>query len=98
MLADVLQVELKQTRFYQDVFAEGRQEGKLEGKLEGRQEGQREGRQESEQALLRRLLTRRFGPLPDWGDARLKQATTEQLEHWAEKVLDAPTLPAVFEE
>ena len=26
--------ELKQTRFYQDVFAEGRQEGKQEGKLE----------------------------------------------------------------
>ncbi|WP_445630365.1 hypothetical protein [Nostoc sp. DSM 114167] len=26
--------ELKQTRFYQDVFAEGIQEGKQEGKLE----------------------------------------------------------------
>ena len=26
--------ELKQTRFYQDVFAEGKEEGKLEGKLE----------------------------------------------------------------
>ncbi|MEH2235317.1 MAG: hypothetical protein V7K30_03485 [Nostoc sp.] len=26
--------ELKQTRFYQDVFAEGRQEGRQEGKLE----------------------------------------------------------------
>ncbi|MEH1915487.1 hypothetical protein [Nostoc sp.] len=26
--------ELKQTRFYQDVFAEGKQEGKLEAKLE----------------------------------------------------------------
>ncbi|QFS43424.1 hypothetical protein GXM_00897 [Nostoc sphaeroides CCNUC1] len=26
--------ELKQTRFYQDVFAEGKQEGKQEGKLE----------------------------------------------------------------
>ncbi len=26
--------ELRQTRFYQDVFAEGKQEGKQEGKLE----------------------------------------------------------------
>ena len=26
--------ELKQTRFYQDVFAEGKQEGRQEGKLE----------------------------------------------------------------
>ena len=30
--------ELKQTRFYQDVFAEGRQEGRQEGKQEGKLE------------------------------------------------------------
>ncbi|MEH2217877.1 MAG: Rpn family recombination-promoting nuclease/putative transposase [Nostoc sp.] len=30
--------ELKQTRFYQDVFAEGEQKGKLEGRQEGKLE------------------------------------------------------------
>jgi predicted transposase YdaD len=29
MLGDILNVQLKQTRFYQDVFAEGRQEGEV---------------------------------------------------------------------
>ena len=37
-------VELKQTRFYQDVFAEGRIEGRAEGRAEGRVEGRAEGR------------------------------------------------------
>ncbi len=82
MLGDVLNVELKQTRFYQDVFTEGRQEG----------------RQEGEQILLLRLLQRRFGPLPDWVEQRLGQANTDQLERWGERVLDAPTLLAVFDD
>ena len=50
-------VSLKQTRFYQDVFAEGLVEGKAEGKAEGRVEG--------EATLLLRLLERKFPPLPE---------------------------------
>ncbi len=42
-------IELKQTRFYQDVFQEGHEEGRQEGKQEGRQEGKQEGRQEGKQ-------------------------------------------------
>jgi len=42
-IATMLGVEdLKQTRFYQEVFAEGKQEGKQEGIQEGKQEGKRE--------------------------------------------------------
>jgi len=48
--------------------------------------------------LLRRLLIRRFGPLPDGAEARLRAATTETLELWAERVLDAPTLDAIWPE
>ena len=88
----ITDIELKQTRFYQDVLAEGRQEGRQEGKQEGRQEGQQEG----EARLLRRLLTLRFGPLPDWAEQQLSQATTEQLEAWAVRVLDANSLESVL--
>jgi hypothetical protein len=42
-------------------------------------------------------LTRRFGPLPDWAEARLNAASPAQLEGWALRVLDADTLEAVFE-
>jgi hypothetical protein len=42
------------------------------------------------------LLTRRFGALPDWASARLQAAHADQLEQWADRVLDAATLEAVF--
>ncbi len=38
--------ELKQTRFYQDVFAEGKEEGKEQGKLEGKEQGKEEGKEQ----------------------------------------------------
>jgi predicted transposase/invertase (TIGR01784 family) len=36
----ITDIDLKQTRFYQDVLAEGRQEGWQEGRQEGQQEGE----------------------------------------------------------
>ena len=47
------EVELKQTRFYQEVSAEGRQEGRQEGKQEGLQEGKQEGLKEGKQEGLK---------------------------------------------
>jgi hypothetical protein len=78
-------------------IAKGRQEGRLEGRLEGRQEGRQEGRLEGESKLLKRLLERRFGVLPTWVSDKLDSATEQDLETWAEAVLTAPTLDAVFD-
>jgi hypothetical protein len=75
---------------------EGRQEGKLEGKQEGKQEGRQEGRLEEASRIVRRLLMLRFGGLPDWADDRLRQANTADLERWADRILEAPSLEAVF--
>ena len=47
-MLNVLNVELKETRFYQEVFAEGLEEGQREG----RQEGQREERLRIARSLL----------------------------------------------
>jgi predicted transposase YdaD len=57
------EVKLKQTRFYQDMFAEGRTEGRTEGRMEGRTEGRAEGQQQGEAALVLRQLRRRLGAL-----------------------------------
>jgi hypothetical protein len=45
---------------------------------------------------LTRLLTRRFGPLPEWVAPRVQQASATQLDTWLDRVLDAPTLEAIF--
>ena len=64
----------------------GFQEGELKGELKG-------GR-----VLLERLLTRRFGPLPDWGRDQLVGATLDQLNRWADRTLEADSIRAVLAE
>jgi hypothetical protein len=58
----------------------GHSTGKLEGKLE----------------TLTRLLTRRFGPLPEWVAHRLSAGTVEQLDTWFDRGVDATNLAEVF--
>lgn len=73
-------------------LAAGRKEGRMEGRVEGRNQGRLEG----EIAVLARLLTRRFGPLPTWAEARLHAATEEALAEWTDAVLDAASLTEVL--
>jgi len=63
-----------------------------------KEQGIEEGRKEGEIVILERLLTRRFGPLPEPLQVRLHSATSEQLEHWADQILDAATIEDVFHE
>jgi len=53
---------------------------------------------EGEAAVLVRLLTPRFGRLDDATRSRIRGASLAQLERWTDRILDAPTLTAVFEE
>ena len=71
----------------------GRLEGIREGKLEGKREGIREGKIEG----LERIFVKRFGPLGEAARERLELATLEQLDLWTDRILDAPTVEAVFE-
>jgi len=64
---------------------QGMQQGKLEGKLEG------------QSTTLMRQITKRFGPLSPDTAQRLQTATAEQLELWTDRILDAPTLAAIFD-
>ncbi len=61
-----------------------------------RDEGRVEGRVEGERRVLERQLQRRFGALSAEDIERLTEASMEDLETWAENVLDAQTLDDVF--
>jgi hypothetical protein len=83
-------------RYITSVERIGMKRGWIEGNQIGLAEGKLEGKLEGETKLLVRLLTKRFGPLSAATQAQLDNATTDQLEHWADAILDAPTLDAVF--
>jgi len=60
-------------------------------------EGIEKGIGKGEVLVLQRQLSKRFGVLPDWALERLEQGSREELENWAERILDAGSLEAVFE-
>lgn len=68
-------------------------EGEAKGKAEGRAEGEAKGKAE----LLMKLLTLRFGPLSEETLVRLRSATGEEMELFAERVLAARSLDEIFD-
>jgi flagellar biosynthesis/type III secretory pathway protein FliH len=75
---------------------EGLKQGLEQGMKQGMQQGMQQGRLEGEATLLKRQISRRFGALDDATEKRLEMATIEELERWAENVLDARELEDVF--
>ena len=67
-----------------------------EGIQEGIRKGIHEGRQEGEVQLLRLLLERRFGKLPQQVADRLAACSSEEAESLALRVLDAKSLEDLF--
>ena len=60
------------------------------------EQGMQQGLQEGELLTLKRLLIKRFGPLPAAFEQRLAGADRAELEAWLDQVLDAPSLEAMF--
>ena len=58
--------------------------------------GKAEGKAEALAAIVTRQLTRRFGTLPAAVRSRLASASPAELDLWAERLLDASSLEAVF--
>ncbi|MGE0327619.1 MAG: hypothetical protein AB7S68_35235 [Polyangiaceae bacterium] len=79
-------------------MAEGEARGRAEGEARGRAEGEARGRAEGERRVLERQLRRKFGDaaVDDSVLTHLATAEEAQLVEWAERVLDAESLDAVF--
>ena len=81
------------TRFAERFLEKGRQEGLEQGLEQGIEQGIGQG----EARILLRLLTLKFGPLPDTVQARVESADAETLLRWSERVLTAGTLDEVLQ-
>ena len=81
-------LEANLDRIRANAVAEGVLIGELRGELRGKLEG--------ESTLLERQIVKRFGTITEEIRSRLRLATTDKLETWAERILDARTLAEVF--
>lgn len=73
------------------------QRAREEGIEQGIEQGMQQGRLEGERAVLQRLLQSRFGPLSTELLDKLEAASANELERWADNVLDAQTLDDLFD-
>ena len=66
----------------------------MENKVLGREykRGLQEGLQKGELKLLRRLVEKRFGPIPAWVEERLAAKSADELEDLSVRVLDAQSI------
>ncbi|WP_083272257.1 DUF4351 domain-containing protein [Pseudomonas sp. AP19] len=62
----------------------------------GVERGIQQGIEKGKARLLQRLLVRRFGTLSSDVVAKIEAASSRQLELWADRVLDAPSLDDIF--
>ncbi|MFC1642393.1 DUF4351 domain-containing protein, partial [Myxococcota bacterium] len=60
-----------------------------------RVEGRVEGRVEERVALVKRILAKRLGELPEWAEARIDTAKMEQLDAWVDQLATASSLSLV---
>jgi hypothetical protein len=81
-------------RGFEKGIAEGIEKGIAEGIEKGIEKGIAEGLKRSLTALLRA----RFGDLDAAAEARLAQATTEDLDRWTERVLVAQRVDDIFDD
>lgn len=77
-------------------FDDGIKKGLKQGRQEGLEQGLEQGRAEGAVALLERLLTQRFGPLPHTVRRKLARASIEQVEAWSDALTAAQSLKQVF--
>ncbi|CAK0775949.1 hypothetical protein CCP3SC15_530002 [Gammaproteobacteria bacterium] len=75
---------LQETRAYQEIFAEGQADGEAKGEARG------------EAKSLKRLLTQRFGHVPDWATHRIDGASIEQLDAWLDGILNAESISGLL--
>ena len=78
------------------LIEQGRQEGAEKGREEGHEEGRRVGLIEGKRGTLLRLLTAKFGPLPEATSSRVQALESlDELDSYFERALKATSLEEV---
>jgi len=71
--------------------------GQQLGEQRGEQRGELRGELKGELRIMRRLIERRFGSVPDWAEERLSKLSAAELEALSVRVLDGGSLAELLQ-
>jgi predicted transposase YdaD len=83
-----LEIDILENRVLGREYKRGKQDGEREGEMRGEQRGKLGG----ELIVLRRLIEKRFGPIPTRAEERLGHLTTKEIEDLCVRVIDAASI------
>jgi len=90
------EIEAQMARFEEEIQMSYVTSFERIAKKRGMQQGMQQGMQSGRAELLLKLLALKFGKLPREVESMVNQASSEELELWAERVLTAGTLDEIF--
>jgi predicted transposase/invertase (TIGR01784 family) len=90
------QVKYSELPSYEIGWECGMEKGMQKGIEKGMQTGMQKGMEKGERVLLHRLITKRFGGIPENLQEKINSATSSQLEEWADKMIRAETIEDIF--
>src|SRR5712691_11327491 len=86
-------IDIMENPFLRDILKEGEEKGLKQGLKQGEEQGLKQGEEkggkQGEITLLRRMLEKKFGTLPDWAVRKLEAADLATLESWGLRLLEA---------
>lgn len=62
----------------------------------GIEKGMQKGIQQGEMLVIKRLLSHRFGQIPEWADKRLALASSDELKLLTDRIMDAASIDEIF--
>ena len=101
-LGPVIDEEARQMPILNDIMDHevlGREfkKGQQLGEQRGEQRGELRGELKGELRIMRRLIERRFGSVPDWAEERLSKLSAAELEALSVRVLDGGSLAELLQ-
>jgi predicted transposase YdaD len=97
-LVPVIGPELEETMltYGQKLEQKGFDKGLEQGLEKGLEQGLEKGQEQGQRALLLRQFERRFGALPGNVIARIERASSDEIDRWSTRILDAHSLDDIF--
>ncbi len=92
-----IQMDLREHPYFQEILKKEVQQAAIFAREEAELRGELRGKIEASRHMLSKLLSHRFGAIPDAIESKIAAAELEQLEVWIDRLLDTPSLAAIFE-